>query len=272
MEDISNPFQKRGADDSSQGNGYISACRKAAELIRASRFCVALTGAGISTESGIPDFRSPGAGLWSRIDPMDLLSATAFELRPARFYEFIHDLVDTFSRAEPNAAHIALARLEQEGYVKAIITQNIDGLHQKAGARNVLEVHGNARSCTCISCGRGYSMEETLRAVSAGEVPPRCASCNSPLKPDIVLFEDPMPEDFALAQQAALQSDLMIVIGSSLEVAPACYLPSMAGRLIIINLQPTPCDSQADVVIRNKAAETMQIIVRFILEESEGKQ
>ncbi|HHY48122.1 MAG TPA: NAD-dependent deacylase [Firmicutes bacterium] len=242
----------------------LAACRRAAELIRASHYCVALTGAGISTESGIPDFRSPGTGLWSKVDPMELLSATAFTLRPERFYEFIQGLVDTFARAEPNAAHIALARLERMGYLKAVITQNIDGLHQKAGSMRVFEIHGNARSCTCVGCGRHFSMEEALQAVSNREVPPRCTSCGSPLKPDIVLFEDPMPEDFINAQQAVLESDLLIVIGSSLEVAPACYLPSMAKRLVIINLQPTPYDWRADVVIRDRAGAVMQAILGFV--------
>ncbi|HHV62635.1 MAG TPA: NAD-dependent deacylase [Firmicutes bacterium] len=238
---------------------------KAAQLIAGSRYCVVLTGAGISTESGIPDFRSPGTGLWSRVDPVRVLSATAFEERPEEFYRFVMDLCEPLAGAEPNDAHRALAELERLGYVKAVITQNIDGLHQKAGSRRVLEVHGNARTGTCTGCGLSLSMEDILARARSGEVPPRCEACGWPLKPDIVLFEDPLPDDFLYAQREVRDSDLLLIIGSSLEVAPACYLPSMAQRIIIINLQPTPYDARADVVIRGRAGETMKRLVKLVL-------
>lgn len=259
---------------------YLEACRRIAELVVRARHCVVLTGAGISTESGIPDFRSPGTGLWTRMDPMELLSVTAFKTRPLEFYRFVSELVESFKRAEPNTAHRALAELERAGHVKAVVTQNIDGLHQRAGSVNVLEVHGNARNCTCTGCGRRTPIELALSSLKAlhapdhaaapartekGPAPPLCDLCGSPLKPDIVLFEDPMPEDFVLAQQEALRSDFMIVIGSSLEVAPACYLPSLAQRLAIINLQPTPQDPRAEVVIRDKAGKTLQTILDIVL-------
>lgn len=231
--------------------------------------CVVLTGAGISTESGIPDFRSPGTGLWSQVDPMAVLSATAFRTRPEAFYQFILKLCETTQAAEPNDGHRALATLEEMGFVDVLVTQNIDGLHQRAGSKNVLEVHGHLRTGTCVKCGKTYDMGLVLDAVRRGELP-RCSACRAMIKPDVVLFEDPLPIDFVLAQQAVIECDLLIAVGSSLEVAPVCYLPALASHLAIINLMPTGYDSRADVVIHAKAGLALTALVDAVRLGSDG--
>ncbi|MEW6228802.1 MAG: NAD-dependent deacylase [Bacillota bacterium] len=243
-----------------------------AQMVVSAEKCVVLTGAGISTESGIPDFRSPGTGLWTRIDPMAILSATAFRMRPEAFYEFILELCESTGRAAPNDGHKSLARLESMGFVDVVITQNIDGLHQRAGSKNVLEVHGHLRTGTCVNCGKSYEMARVLDTMRAGEGLPTCGACKSLIKPDVVLFEDPLPIDFLLAQQAVMGSDLLIAVGSSLEVAPVCYLPTLASRLAIINLTPTGYDSRADVVIRAGAGMALGALVDAIQQGSDGRR
>lgn len=240
-----------------------------ARMVTSAGKCVVLTGAGISTESGIPDFRSPGTGLWSQVDPMAVLSTTAFHTRTEAFYQFILKLFETLRSAEPNLGHKALATLEQMGVVDTIVTQNIDGLHQRAGSRNVLEVHGHMRTCTCVRCGKTHDMEPALNAVRLGGLP-RCSLCGALVKPDVVLFEDPLPVDFLLAQRAVMESDLLIAVGSSLEVAPVCYLPALASRLAIINLMPTGYDSRADVVIHAKAGPSLAALVDAVRMGSGG--
>ncbi len=231
--------------------------QEAAALLAEAKNCVALTGAGISTESGIPDFRSPGTGLWESTDMMADLSASAFWQRPARFFEVNRALIRQMAGAEPNAAHLVLAEFEKAGIVKAVITQNIDGLHLKAGSRNIYEVHGHIRSGTCTGCGDSYTMDELMAKVDAGQVPPQCDHCGGAIKPDIVLFEDPMPPAFMMAYQLLEDCDLLLIVGSSLVVTPVCYLPMKVGNLVIVNLQPTPFDSRARVVIQRKAGEAM---------------
>ncbi|MCR4402856.1 MAG: NAD-dependent deacylase [Firmicutes bacterium] len=240
-----------------------------AELISGAKRCVVLTGAGISTESGIPDFRSPGTGLWSQVDPMAVLSATAFVTRTEAFYRFILKLFEMLRAVEPNAGHRALAALERMSVIDTIVTQNIDGLHQRAGSRRALEVHGNMRTCTCVRCGKTYDLGAALNAVRAGGLP-RCDLCGALVKPDVVLFEDPLPPDFFLAQRAVAESDLLIAVGSSLEVAPVCYLPELASRLAIINLTPTGYDGRADVVIHAKAGPTLAALVDAVRMGSGG--
>ncbi len=243
-----------------------------AEMVMRVGKCVVLTGAGISTESGIPDFRSPGTGLWTRMDPMAILSATAFRTQPRAFYEFILELCESTGRAAPNDGHRALARLEEMGFAEVVITQNIDGLHQRAGSKNVLEVHGHLRSGTCVGCGASYDMAYVLEMARTGDKLPTCARCRSLIKPDVVLFEDPLPVDFLLAQQAVMRSDLLIAVGSSLEVAPVCYLPAMATRLAVVNLTPTGYDSRADIVIRARAGAALSALADLLELESDGKR
>ena len=230
-----------------------------ADLVAASKYMVALTGAGISTESGLPDFRSPGTGLWERVDPMEVLSAEALQFRPEVFYTQGLDLLGAFREVSPNPAHKALGRLEEAGILKAVITQNIDSLHQQAGSRKVIEVHGNLRDATCTQCFRKYPFAEIKSQVKRGIIPPKC-SCGGIIRPDVVLFGDPMPPAFQEAVTEASKSDLMLVIGSSLQVVPAAYLPRLAGQLAIVNLEPTPYDAAAAVVIHGRAGGVMEAL------------
>ncbi len=254
----------------SRGNGWLGERSvddkflRLAELIKGSKRCVVLTGAGVSTESGIPDFRSPGSGLWTKVDPMFMLSDTAFRTNPVDFYKFIRDMVGVFLEAEPNDCHRSIAELEAEGYIKAVITQNIDGLHRRAGSKRILEVHGNTEGGRCIECGKTFPMDSMLQDIQEGKLPPKCDECGTVIKPNIVLFEDPLPFDFVLAREEASKCDLFIVIGSSLQVAPVCYLPTMSRRYVIINLQPTPYDSNAELVICEKAGVVMKKVKDLI--------
>lgn len=233
----------------------------AAELLASSRHAVALTGAGVSTESGLPDFRSPG-GLWSGVeDPMAVASRSALEQRPERFFAFYRERLARLGAAAPNPAHMALARLERAGRLRAVITQNVDGLHQAAGSRAVIELHGNLREAACTGCEAIYPIAVLTAALEAGRLP-RCPRCGGLLKPNVVLFEDLLPEAAWLAaQRAARACDLMLVVGSSLQVTPAAYLPQetldSGGRLIIINREATPYDGRAEVVVRGNAGRVL---------------
>ena len=241
----------------------------AADLLREAEHAVALTGAGISTPSGIPDFRSSGTGLWKQMRPMFVASIWAFRLRPRAFYDWMRPLARTIMEAEPNAAHRALAGLEQAGRLKAVVTQNIDGLHQAAGSQQVLELHGHARTATCLDCGRTVDSGSLIKEFLAGKVP-HCAACGGLLKPDVVLFGEMLPANvFFAAQMECEQCDLLLVAGSSLEVAPASELPLVAleagADLVIVNLEPTPLDCQASVVIRQDVATALPAIAREVL-------
>jgi NAD-dependent deacetylase len=238
---------------------------QAAALIVNSHYVVALTGAGISTPSGIPDFRSPGSGLWERFNPMLIASSFSFRLQPHAFYEWARPLAKKLTEAEPNPAHRALAELEGMGLLKAVITQNIDDLHQKAGSKRVLELHGNMRQATCLKCHKVVSTQGMIeRFLEEGEVP-NC-QCGGLLKPNVVLIGEPLPRWVLLeAWGEAERCDLMLVVGSSLEIAPASEIPFVALRCgaksIVVNYQPTPLDSQADVVIHEDVAEVLPQII-----------
>jgi NAD-dependent deacetylase len=247
------------------------------ELILSAKHMVALTGAGHSTPSGIPDFRSPGSGLWEKHNPMLVASIWAFRLKPKTFYDWVQPLVKFMLEAKPNPAHEALAELEALGYLKAIITQNIDNLHQRAGSRRVLELHGHFREATCIRCYQTVPVdEEVLDTLLQGKVP-RCA-CGGTLKPDVILFGEQLPvRVFNEAVKEARRSDLFLVAGSSLEVTPAADLPFTAieggARSIIINLEATCLDDQADVVLHNDVAAILPAIVealKFRLRRDQG--
>lgn len=232
-----------------------------AELIRGSTHTVVLTGAGISTESGIPDFRTPGSGLWTKVDPMEILSVTAMRADPERFYEFKIGLWRSLIAAAPNPAHLALAELEALGAISCVITQNIDSLHQRAGSRHVLEVHGHMRTGRCLACGIHVPFKELAERVEAGDCPPHC-ECGGVLRPDVVLFEDMLTDDFEEAVQEAIQCDLMLVVGSSLEVSPANSLPQYARRVAILNVGPTQMDRGACWRSRAKAGELLPLVVK----------
>jgi NAD-dependent deacetylase len=243
---------------------------RAAEMIRRSRYLVALTGAGISTPSGIPDFRSEGSGLWTIYDPMEVASIWAFSRRPEAFFEWVRPLARMIREAQPNPAHYALARLEAAGILKALITQNIDELHQKAGSRRVIEVHGHLREATCIRCYRKVPAAPYLDAFLENGTIPRCEACGGVLKPNVILFGEQLPaQAFLAAQQEARRADVFLVAGSSLEVAPAGDLPILAkehgARLILINLSPTAADRYADLQIRGDVAEILPLLADAVL-------
>ncbi len=243
-----------------------SPVQRVAELLRCSAYTVALTGAGISTPSGIPDFRSPQSGLWSQSDPLEVASLWAFHERPEAFYAWIRPLLQTVITAQPNAAHQVLAAMEAQHRLAAIITQNIDSLHQQAGNQRVLELHGHIRTSTCLTCQTVYPSESLWPGLLAG-APPRCPACHAVLKPDVILFGEPLPYDvLSAAQQESLACEVMLVVGTSLEVMPAADLPLLArrrgARLIIINRTRTALDEQADVILRADVSRALLAVWR----------
>lgn len=240
---------------------------QAANLISQSAYVVAFTGAGISTDSGIPDFRSPDSGIWNDVDQLRIASIYGFKQDPSGFYNWVRPLTETILNAEPNPAHDALVTLEQAGRLKAIITQNIDMLHTRAGNSPVYELHGHMRTGTCIHCFQKYDGKVIIEQFLEGGNIPKCDHCRKGIiKPDVILYGEQLPiRVFQAAQEATRQSDLMIVIGSSLEVAPASDIPVLAARtgakIMIINLEPTPADDMADIVLHARAAEVLPQIV-----------
>ena len=244
--------------------------RCAADIIRSSHRVVVLTGAGVSTPSGIPDFRSPNSGIWEHFDPFEVASLSAFRYNPVRFYEWMRTLATGIYAASPNPAHFGLAQLEEAGYVQTIITQNIDRLHQRAGSKNVLEVHGSMGTLTCSRCYRTVSSQGYLEAYLNDNVVPRCPSCSSILKPDLILMGEQLPAKVWLsAQDACKNCDSMIVAGSSLEVLPVAGLPMRAlengAHLILLNHSTTYLDVRADVVLHEDVAEIIPLIVVELL-------
>lgn len=228
-----------------------------AGLIKKSSHTLALTGAGISTESGIPDFRSPGTGLWTKFDPIKVATVSALKRDPAAFYEINLERWTRFTGVEPNAAHYALARLEREGLLNGVITQNIDGLHSKAGTKQLWEVHGHLRTCRCMDCKQSYPLDFLVNQFNEGTNPPLCQNCGGVLRLDVVLFEDPLGEDFTGAVHAMDKCRLLLVVGSSLTVYPVAALPERAGQLAIINKESTPWDDRAAVVINEMAGRVL---------------
>lgn len=231
-----------------------------AELVRERQPCVVLTGAGISTESGIPDFRSP-TGIWAQYDPMEYATIGAFRRDPEKVWEFYALRLDALTQAEPNAGHVALAKLERAGFVEAIVTQNIDGLHQRAGSRDVIEVHGSIRTAECLSCGETAPLEAAA---------PRCPSCGELMKPGVVMFGELLPAGaMERASELARAAGLMLVVGSSLEVYPVAGLPEetlqSGGALAIVNRGSTPYDRLATVRIDGGAGETLSGLARSLL-------
>lgn len=238
------------------------AVARAIELLRQAKHVVALTGAGISTPSGIPDFRSPESGVWGQVDPMEVASIYAFRNNPGAFFDWIRPLTNTILQAKPNPAHFALASLEANGRLQATITQNIDLLHSKAGSNTVYEVHGSLRRATCQGCHNTVDGLAMWQQYANDAQIPTCTSCGHILKPNVILFGEMLPAIVMhLAQQEAKQCDLMLVAGSSLETAPAGDLPLLArqagAKLIIINLGPTHMDKQADLLFREDVAELL---------------
>ncbi len=226
---------------------------------------VALTGAGISVPSGIPDFRSPGTGLWAKVDPMEVAHIDVFRSEPERFWRFYGDRFASLREKEPNGAHRALVELERRGLLDGVITQNIDMLHRRAGTRELVEVHGSIAESWCLDCGTRYPLDEArARLEEHGEVPP--CDCGRPLKPDVVLFGEMLP--IAAMERAtvlAAQADLLLCIGSSLEVHPVAGLPGVTlrtgGRLAIVTHGPTPYDADAEVKLDGDVEAELQALI-----------
>jgi NAD-dependent protein deacetylase/lipoamidase len=242
----------------------------ASDLFDQAKHIVVLTGAGISTPSGIPDFRSEGTGLWAHDEPMEVASLGTFRTHPEKFFKWFRPLASQIFSAEPNAAHFALAHLEKNGRLHTILTQNIDMLHQKAGAKHVIELHGTLRTLSCTQCFRQAGYETFLPPfVEYGELP-RCPSCGAILKPDVILFGEQLPQKVLLeAQRECRACDLMVVAGSSLEVLPVAGLPMQAvdrgAHLIIINQSVTYLNPRADIVIFEDVAEIIPTIAERVL-------
>ena len=239
--------------DRSQASGPGASHVRLAELLRGAGSVVALTGAGVSVPSGIPDFRSPGTGLWERVNPMEVAHIDAFHADPVRFWRFYGERFATLSDKQPNDVHHALARLEREGLLDAVITQNIDTLHRKAGTRELVEVHGSIERCSCPACGAQVTLAQARVRLAADEQGvPRCEQCAAPLKPDVVLFGEMLPvAAMERAQQLCASADLLLCIGSSLEVHPVAGLPLLTDRaggvVAILTQGPTPLDALAGV-------------------------
>ncbi|MCX7667355.1 MAG: NAD-dependent deacetylase [Atribacterota bacterium] len=227
-----------------------------ARFFREKKPWLVLTGAGISTESGIPDFRTPSSGLWVRYDPMEVLSRDVLFSKPDVFYQVGFRILMSFRDAQPNEAHFILAEWEKRGWVVGIVTQNIDGLHTKAGSKKVMEIHGHLRSGSCLSCGQSVPIEVLVEKAENDEIPPKCG-CGGVLRPDVVLFGDVLPSCFEEAMFLARQYPLL-VIGSSLQVSPANFLPTYTPHLMIINIGETPFDGKAQWVLRDKASVVLR--------------
>jgi NAD-dependent protein deacetylase/lipoamidase len=235
-----------------------------AELIRDEQPCVVLTGAGASTESGIPDFRSAG-GVWAHYDPYEVASIDGFHRDPERVWEFYGRRLGVLADAKPNPAHLALAELERRGLVEAVITQNIDGLHARAGSQHVIEVHGSIATASCADCGTTVERERVQELLPL----PRCAACGSVLKPDVVMFGELLPSE-AIDRATRLTQDaaLLLVVGSSLEVWPVAGLPAATlkggGKLAIVNREPTVYDGRAELVVRGSAGDVLAACLRSL--------
>jgi NAD-dependent deacetylase len=241
----------------------VSAVELAA-LIRDRQPCVVLTGAGVSTESGIPDFRSP-TGLWAQFDPLEYGSIEAFRADPLKVWSFYKPRVAMLTEAEPNPAHVAIADLERRGFVEAVVTQNIDLLHERAGSEDVVEVHGSIRSATCPACGERYPLERVLQLLAEANAP-ACPACGAILKPDVVFFGELLqPEAIERAYELAQRAALLLVVGSALEVYPVAGLPeetlAAGGALAIVNRGRTPYDGRAVLRIDGSAGEVLPAVV-----------
>jgi NAD-dependent deacetylase len=240
----------------------------AAQLIMDSKSTVALTGAGVSTKSGIPDFRGPH-GLWTRVDPAKFAGINGFLSDPKAWWEMAIELAPTLMKAKPNAAHTKLAELEKMGLLEWVITQNVDGLHQQAGSKQVLEVHGSLFSGTCTICHFQVDRKFLEKCMKKRRIPVMCPSCGCLVKLDAVFFGEALPQrEMATAIKSVRNCQLMLAIGSYLVVYPVATLPTIArqsgARLIIINQEPTPFDSVADLVFTAEAGATLSAIVEAV--------
>jgi NAD-dependent deacetylase len=237
-----------------------------AELLRGAERAVVLTGAGISVPSGIPDFRTPGKGLWEHVDPMEVAHIDAWRRDPDRFWSFYSQRFTSLVDRQPNPAHEAVAELERRGLVRGVITQNVDRLHRLAGTQRLVEVHGSIDWSVCLECGGKVRLERVIELVEATGGAPECEACIAPLKPDVVLFGELLPEAaIAEAQALAAEADLMLCIGSSLEVYPVAGLPSLTraagGTVAIVTQGPTPYDREAEVKLEGDVVDELRAVL-----------
>ncbi len=238
------------------------------DLVLSSSRVVALTGAGVSTESGIPDYRSPGTGLWEKMD-QSVVSLDGFMREPSRYYDYSLELYPVRKTARPNPAHYMLAQLENRGALKGIITQNVDGLHQEAGSGHVHELHGSLRQAVCLSCSVLQSMDEAMERVALGQNPPLCTNCGGVLKPNAVFFGEALPTiPWERSLELSRGADLFIAIGSSLQVSPANTLPDIAirsgSKVIVLNSTLTPFDGEAELVVRERIGEFSSVVMNIL--------
>jgi NAD-dependent deacetylase len=227
---------------------------------------VVLTGAGISVPSGIPDFRTPGKGLWEKVDPMEVAHIEAWRRDPDRFWSFYGERFGSLVDRRPNRAHEVVAELERRGLIRGVITQNIDRLHRLAGTQRLVEVHGSIEWSVCLECGGRVSLERAIELIERGEGAPECEACIAPLKPDVVLFGEYLSERaMAEAHSLAAEADLMLCIGSSLEVHPVAGLPAVTraagGRLALVTQGPTPYDADAEVKLDGDVVEELDALL-----------
>jgi NAD-dependent deacetylase len=235
-----------------------------AALLRESSFTVALTGAGISVPSGIPDFRSPGTGIWTKVDPMEVANIDAFRSDPKRFWDFYRPRFQMLEGIRPNPAHEALVELESRGMLEAVVTQNIDRLHRAAGSQRVIEVHGTIETSSCMHCDASYRLEDVEELFVDGVA--QCKLCSGPVKPDVVLFGEFLPEQaMGEATELASRAELMLCVGSSLEVYPVAGLPELTmangGKVAIVTQGSTPYDHQAAVKLDGDVVEELGAVL-----------
>ncbi|MFW9900913.1 MAG: NAD-dependent deacetylase [Candidatus Thorarchaeota archaeon] len=243
--------------------------KKLAELILNSNNIVALTGAGMSTESGIADFRSPGTGLWEKVDPYEFASIHSYVANTAKNLEFMLETGKNIFKARPNKGHKALTKLQKLGKLEGVLTQNIDRLHHKARTKNIVEFHGNAYEAKCMTCGQVYEITFMVNQVMRGNYSPTCEKCRGMLKPNAIFFGEPLESKTLEAADEMLENcDLLLVLGSSLVVYPVAFYPqkalSIGAKLAIINIQETDLDSLAEVVIHDKIGDILPEIVSIV--------
>jgi NAD-dependent deacetylase len=249
----------------------VATAEALASLLRERGPAVVLTGAGMSTESGIPDFRSAG-GLWQHVDPYEVASIDSFRRDPERVWSWYGPRVAMLAAAMPNAGHLALASLERDGHVRAVATQNIDALHARAGSTEVIELHGSIQRFVCLSCGSVESLDGVLAQLVERDAP-ECTGCGEILKPGVVMFGELLPERaMARAESLCREAGLLLVLGSSLEVWPVAGLPGetlrAGGALAIVNLDETPYDHDAALVVRERTAAVLADVARILARKS----
>jgi NAD-dependent deacetylase len=243
-----------------------SEATRLAEMLREAQSAIVLTGAGVSVPSGIPDFRTPGKGLWEKVNPMEVAHIDAFRREPDRFWQYYSSRFASLVDKQPNPAHEAIADLERRGLIRGVVTQNVDRLHRRAGSQNVIEVHGSIEWSVCPECGGRVALERVLEILAAHPGAPECTACIAPLKPDVVLFGEMLPEDaISDAYALAAEADLIVCVGSSLEVFPVASLPGVTrdggGRIALVTQGPTPYDGDAAVKLSGDVVEELSAVM-----------